>query len=158
MSLDERTATRDLAGTPGGATGNLTIGQIAVGTISGAGGPLGDRDLYVFRTQPGLVYRIDTAPATWPSLTSTPNPLPYFVLRDTAGTVLDQAVLVDGRYQAADRLGHDLRGSANQALHLLTARHSRAEVEATPEAEIRIARDGTLEITGVAPLTVRSLR
>ena len=67
-------------------------------------------------------------------------------------------VLVDGRYQAADRLGHDLRGSANQALHLLTARHSRAEVEATPEAEIRIARDGTLEITGVAPLTVRSLR
>jgi len=100
MSLDERTTTRDLSGTPGAGTGtgNLTIGQIAVGTIAGAGGPLGDHDLYVFRTQPGLVYRIETLPATWPSLTSTPNPLPYFVLRDTAGTVLDQAVLVDGRY------------------------------------------------------------
>lgn len=67
-------------------------------------------------------------------------------------------VLVDGRYQPGDRLGHGLRGSANQTLHLLTARHSRAEVEATPEAEIRIAKDGTLELTGVAPLTIRSLR
>ena len=67
-------------------------------------------------------------------------------------------VLVDGRYQPADKLGHGLRGSANQTLHLLTARHSRAEVEATPEAEIRIGKDGSLELTGVAPLTVRSLR
>lgn len=67
-------------------------------------------------------------------------------------------VLVDGRYQPAERLGTGLRGSANQQLHLLTARHSRAEVEATPEAEIRIAPDGTIELTGVAPLTVRALR
>jgi anaerobic ribonucleoside-triphosphate reductase activating protein len=67
-------------------------------------------------------------------------------------------VLVDGRYQPADRVGRGLRGSANQTLHLLTARHTRAEVEATPEAEVRIAADGSLELTGVGPLTVRALR
>ncbi len=67
-------------------------------------------------------------------------------------------VLVDGRYRPDERLGHGLRGSANQTLHLLTSRHTLAEVEATPVAEVRIAADGTLELTGVAPLTVRSLR
>jgi hypothetical protein len=52
-------------------------------------------------------------------------------------------VLVDGRYQADERPGLDLRGSSNQRVHLLTARHRRAEVEATPEAEIRIGADGS---------------
>ncbi|MBK9032162.1 MAG: radical SAM protein [Myxococcales bacterium] len=67
-------------------------------------------------------------------------------------------VLIDGRYRAEARHGHGLRGSANQAIHLLTGRHTLAEVEATPEAEVTIAADGTIALTGVAPLTIRALR
>ena len=64
-------------------------------------------------------------------------------------------VLVDGRYVASERLATGLRGSANQRIHLLTARHTRAEVEATPVAEIRIDRDGSAILTGVNPLKLR---
>lgn len=67
-------------------------------------------------------------------------------------------VLVDGRYRAGERLGDGLRGSANQQLRLLSARHTEVEVAATPPAEIRIGPDGSLALTGVAPLTIRSLR
>ena len=64
-------------------------------------------------------------------------------------------VLVDGRYVAAARLGAGLRGSANQTIHLLTGRHTLAEVEATPVAEIRIDRDGSAIATGVNPVKLR---
>jgi anaerobic ribonucleoside-triphosphate reductase activating protein len=67
-------------------------------------------------------------------------------------------VLIDGRYQAGERHAADLRGSSNQTIHVLTGRHTRAEVEATPEAEITIGLDGSLAVTGVAPLTIRALR
>lgn len=67
-------------------------------------------------------------------------------------------VLIDGRYRAEERVGTDLRGSANQRILRLTERHSAAELAAVPEAEITIGRDGSLELTGVAPLTVRALR
>lgn len=67
-------------------------------------------------------------------------------------------VLIDGRYQAPLRHAADLRGSSNQTIHLLTSRHTRAEVDATPEAEITIGPDGSLAITGVAPITIRALR
>ncbi len=66
-------------------------------------------------------------------------------------------VLIDGRYRAELRAGLDLRGSTNQQVHLLTARHSADEVAATPEAEIRIAADGSVILTGVDPLKIRSL-
>jgi hypothetical protein len=56
------------------------------------------------------------------------------------------------RYPAAPRLGAGLRGSTNQQIHVLSERHTRAEVEATPTAEIRIARDGSVVLTGVEPL------
>ena len=42
-------------------------------------------------------------------------------------------VLVDSRYEARQRLGRGLRGSANQRIHLLSARYGVADVEATPE-------------------------
>jgi anaerobic ribonucleoside-triphosphate reductase activating protein len=67
-------------------------------------------------------------------------------------------VLIDGRYVAAERLGDGLRGSSNQQLHVLTARHRRADVEATPTTEVRIAPDGTVTLTGVDPLKLRALR
>jgi anaerobic ribonucleoside-triphosphate reductase activating protein len=66
-------------------------------------------------------------------------------------------VLVDGRYVAGERLGEELRGSANQQIHVLSGRHSRREVEATPTTEVRIARDGSLVLTGVDPLKPKHL-
>ena len=61
-------------------------------------------------------------------------------------------MLIDGRYVASERLATGLRGSANQRIHLLTERYTLAEVEATPVAEIRIAPDGSVVLTGVDPL------
>jgi anaerobic ribonucleoside-triphosphate reductase activating protein len=64
-------------------------------------------------------------------------------------------VLIDGRYIAGERLATGLRGSANQRIQLLTARYTLADVEATPVAEIRIARDGQVVLTGVNPLKLK---
>ncbi len=64
-------------------------------------------------------------------------------------------VLIDGRYVSTERLATGLRGSANQRIHLLTARHTLAEVEATPVAEIRIAASGEVVLTGVNPLKLK---
>lgn len=64
-------------------------------------------------------------------------------------------VLIDGRYVAGDRLATGLRGSANQRIQRLTERHSLAEIEATPVAEIRIGRDGDVILTGVNPLKLK---
>jgi anaerobic ribonucleoside-triphosphate reductase activating protein len=64
-------------------------------------------------------------------------------------------VLVDGRYRSTERLGEGLRGSRNQRILLLSDRYTQADVEATPVAEIRIARDGQLVLTGVNPLKIK---
>ena len=70
--------------------------------------------------------------------------------------VLDRLdVLVDGRYVAGERLATGLRGSANQRIQLLTSRYQLADVEATPIAEIRIAPDGNVVLTGVNPLKLK---
>jgi anaerobic ribonucleoside-triphosphate reductase activating protein len=66
-------------------------------------------------------------------------------------------VLIDGRYVAGERLATGLRGSANQRIHLLSDRHTLADVEATPVAEIRIGKDGAIVLTGVNPLKVKHL-
>lgn len=97
MSLDERTFLTDVAGAPTINAGNLTIGQTAVGTITGFGGTFGDRDYYWFRTQPGITYRITAAPATWPTVSNTANPSPFFVLRDAAGNYIDDAAVSGGQ-------------------------------------------------------------
>lgn len=64
-------------------------------------------------------------------------------------------VLIDGRYRAPERLGRGLRGSRNQRIQLLSERYTLPEVAATPEAEVRIAPDGSIVLTGVAPLRVK---
>jgi anaerobic ribonucleoside-triphosphate reductase activating protein len=64
-------------------------------------------------------------------------------------------VLVDGRYVAGERLAAGLRGSANQRIHLLTARYALADVEATPVAEVRIGPTGDVVLTGVSPLKLK---
>jgi len=67
-------------------------------------------------------------------------------------------VLIDGRYVARDRLASGLRGSANQRIQLLTDRYARADVEATPVAEIRISPSGDVILTGVDPLKLKPRR
>lgn len=67
-------------------------------------------------------------------------------------------VLIDGRYEASQRMSDGLRGSANQQIRILSARHTAAEVASTPHAEIQIGADGSISLTGVAPLTIRALR
>ncbi len=64
-------------------------------------------------------------------------------------------VLIDGRYQAPQRLGQGLRGSRNQRIHLLSDRYRQSDVEATPEAEVRIDARGHIVLTGVDPLKLR---
>ena len=58
-------------------------------------------------------------------------------------------VLIAGRYAARRRAGTALLGSANQAIHLLSARHRMEEIRATPECEIHIGSDGTTTVTGI---------
>jgi anaerobic ribonucleoside-triphosphate reductase activating protein len=64
-------------------------------------------------------------------------------------------VLIDGRYVSGERLATGLRGSANQRIQLLTDRYSRADVEDTPVAEIRIGPTGDVVLTGVDPLKLK---
>lgn len=73
--------------------------------------------------------------------------------------ILEQIdVLVDGRYEPRQRLGRGLRGSANQRIHLLSERYGAGDVEATPEAEIRIDAQGRVVLTGVDPLRLKRAR
>lgn len=72
--------------------------------------------------------------------------------------VLDRLdVLIDGRYQPAERLASGLRGSANQRIHLLTDRYRCEDVEDVPVAEIRIGPTGEIVLTGVDPLKIKRL-
>lgn len=64
-------------------------------------------------------------------------------------------VLIDGRYRSTDRFATGLRGSANQRIQLLTPRHTLAEIEATPVAEIRIGKTGEVILTGVNPIKLK---
>ena len=61
-------------------------------------------------------------------------------------------VLIAGRYEAAQRLGRDLRGSANKSLHFLTGRYSEQDFTALPEAEISIGVDGEVLLSGIDPI------
>lgn len=64
-------------------------------------------------------------------------------------------VLIDGRYVAGERHASGLRGSHNQRIWCLTDRYREADIEATPEGEVHIGTDGTVTISGVAPLPIR---
>ncbi len=63
-------------------------------------------------------------------------------------------VLIAGRYDAAHRLMHNLRGSANQTIHFLTDRYSTADLRTVPSAEVIIAPDGEVIVSGVDPIRV----
>lgn len=61
-------------------------------------------------------------------------------------------VVLAGPYSRARHLGAGLRGSANKTVELLSDRYSAEQIAATPAAEVAIAPDGSLVLTGVDPV------
>ncbi|HHY89731.1 MAG TPA: radical SAM protein [Chloroflexi bacterium] len=61
-------------------------------------------------------------------------------------------VLLAGRYRQEERVASGLLGSANKTVHLLTPRYTLADLLAVPEAEITIAPDGEIHLSGINPL------
>lgn len=61
-------------------------------------------------------------------------------------------VLLAGRYEEKKRLASGLRGSANKTLHFLTSRYGPEDLATVPEAEVIIAADGTIRLSGIEPL------
>jgi anaerobic ribonucleoside-triphosphate reductase activating protein len=77
--------------------------------------------------------------------------------RPLGPTILNHLdVLIDGRYVDKLRVARGLKGSRNQSIVTLSSRYSAAQIDATPEAEITIAADGTVTISGVDPLKLPS--
>jgi len=61
-------------------------------------------------------------------------------------------VLVAGPYIESLPLGNSLLSSQNQTLHLLSSRHKLGEFKSLPQTEAIVRTDGTIVLTGVAPL------
>jgi anaerobic ribonucleoside-triphosphate reductase activating protein len=64
-------------------------------------------------------------------------------------------VVIAGRFDHAHRLGRSLLGSANQTIHFLTDRHSPADFDNIPEAELLIGPDGQVVATGIVAVPIR---
>ena len=96
MSFDERASGSDIGNFVTNTNGYLTLGDMAYGNISGSGGLGGDHDVYALQTQPGVTYTVVMRGAAWPGVAASPNPSPYFVVRNAAGTILGEAANVDG--------------------------------------------------------------
>lgn len=60
-------------------------------------------------------------------------------------------VCIAGRYQQASRLAHHLAGSANKNFHFLTHRYTPADFDQVEQAEIILAPDGEIRISGINP-------
>jgi len=67
-------------------------------------------------------------------------------------------VLVAGPYIQALHSGQGLVGSANQRIHLLTGRYTLAGFASLPRREVILHRDGTLTLSGIAPLSIPGSR
>lgn len=80
---------------------------------------------------------------TWAELQTMPQ---------AGGLLAGVDVLIAGRYVAAERVARGLRGSANKTVHLLTPRHTLADMEAVPEAEVILGPGGEIFASGIGPL------
>ncbi|WP_405088327.1 4Fe-4S single cluster domain-containing protein [Microbispora sp. NBC_01389] len=58
-------------------------------------------------------------------------------------------MVIAGRYNARLHLGTALRGSSNKEYWAITPRYSAEDFETVPEAEVVIATDGTIMVTGM---------
>jgi anaerobic ribonucleoside-triphosphate reductase activating protein len=61
-------------------------------------------------------------------------------------------VIIAGRYAPKRHKGRGMLGSSNQRICLLTARHSLAEFDRVPPAEIILHPNGNITFSGIAPL------
>jgi len=66
-------------------------------------------------------------------------------------------LLIAGRYDKTRRIGKDLRGSANQHLHFLSDRYTEDDVKTAPPAEVLIAKNGQVTVTGIDPPDLNTL-
>lgn len=67
--------------------------------------------------------------------------------------VLDHVdVVIAGRYQPEQRLARGLIGSANKTVHFLTSRYTLSDFSQVPVAEVIIAPDGGVRVTGIDPV------
>jgi anaerobic ribonucleoside-triphosphate reductase activating protein len=80
---------------------------------------------------------------TWNEVQAMPN---------SAGLLACVDVLIAGRYAAAERVARGLRGSANKTIHRLTRRHTLADLERVPEAEVLLGPGGEVFASGIGPL------
>jgi len=61
-------------------------------------------------------------------------------------------VLLAGRYIHHLRTANSLIGSSNKTIHFLTKRYTLQDLDKVPPAEIVIAPDGSVRLTGINPL------
>jgi anaerobic ribonucleoside-triphosphate reductase activating protein len=61
-------------------------------------------------------------------------------------------LLIAGRYNAAQRMGQGLIGSANKTVHFITDRYGPADLENIPEAEVILSPNGEIYLSGIDPL------
>ena len=64
----------------------------------------------------------------------------------------DVDVLIAGRYEVAQHLAQDLRGSSNKRTFFLTERYTEADMQQIPPAEIVITPEGEVLMSGIDPL------
>ncbi len=60
-------------------------------------------------------------------------------------------VLIAGRYLENQRLAQGLIGSQNKTVHFLTSRYTPADLQAVPEAEVILTKNGEIIYTGINP-------
>lgn len=63
-------------------------------------------------------------------------------------------VLIAGRYDAAQRLARELRGSANKTVHFLTGRYTMPDLQVVPRAEVIITPRGEVIMSGIDPVNL----
>jgi len=61
-------------------------------------------------------------------------------------------VLLAGRYIHHLRTANSLIGSSNKTIHFLTKHYTLQDLDKVPPAEIVIAPDGSVRLTGINPL------
>lgn len=96
MTLDERAFRSDIGGSVNSNFGHINISELAYGVITSIGGAYGDHDFYAITTQPGVRYTIILQGYAWPTLTSTANPMPYFIMRNVNGGYIDASSYSNG--------------------------------------------------------------
>lgn len=75
------------------------------------------------------------------------------VMAEACRQILDDSdVIIAGPYRHDKRLARGLLGSANKTVHFRSTRYGPADLALVPPAEIQIAKDGSILMTGIDPL------